>query len=562
MKHPHDPPQRAIRIAASALALTTALTFEPASALAQQATALERLEPAPASDALVAVPSAEVVGHLLPTTGLLVSYAEAPLSLKRDGGDNENLGDIVDHQVTLHVLASVALWDRLRLDFDVPLTLSQTGEFGGGAQFPSPGDASLNDIRGALRLELLPQQGSYPAAALAFSAWLPTGNESAYTGTGSTRFAPSIVVAHETSSLVWSATVGRRFESAAAPGLLGSEVMFGAGLAPRFGAFQIGPEVFGTTVADGGTTAFSRRTTSLEALLAARYRVGPVTLTAGAGPGLSAGIGTPEFRVIGGVALTPRGSEKKGEQHPVARPAPVPKSSSPIPPQDRDGDTVLDAADACPDVVGEPSATPPGCPADRDRDGIVDAEDACIDVPGVPSTTPGKNGCPSDRDGDGIVDAEDACVNEKGPKTTDPKTNGCPASVRLEGEQIIILEQVHFATARHEIKPESFELLTQVAGVLQQHPEIARLAVDGHTDSRGVEKDNVALSQRRALSVVRWLIEHGVDARRIEARGFGPRRPIADNGTDAGRAKNRRVEFQIRKRTNEGEAGWRDGPIE
>lgn len=561
MKHPHVPPCRRTRAAGCALALTVVLALHPASAAAQQATALERLEPAPAADALVSVPSAEVVGSLLPTTGLLVSYAQAPLSLKREGGDEENLGDIVDHQVTLHVLAGVALWDRLRLDVDVPLTLSQAGEFGGGAQFPSPGDASLNDIRGGLRLELLPQQGSYPAAALAFSAWLPTGNEAAYTGTGSTRFAPSIVLSHETSSLVWSATAGRRFESADAPGLLGSEITFAAGLAPRFGALQIGPEVFGTTVADGGTTAFSRRTTSLEALLAARYRVGRVTFTAGAGPGLTAGIGTPEFRVIGGVALTPRASEKK-DPHPVARPAPVPQPSSPKPPADRDGDTVLDADDACPDVVGAPSATPPGCPADRDRDGIVDAEDACIDVPGVASITPGKNGCPPDRDGDGIVDAEDACVDEKGPKTTDPKTNGCPASVRLEGEQIIILEQVHFATARHEIKPESFELLAQVVAVLQQHPEIARLAVDGHTDSRGVEKDNVALSQRRALSVVRWLIEHGVDARRLEARGFGPRRPVADNGTDAGRAKNRRVEFQIRKRTNEGEAGWRDGPIE
>jgi len=64
------------------------------------------------------------------------------------------------------------------------------------------------------------------------------------------------------------------------------------------------------------------------------------------------------------------------------------------------------------------------------------------------------------------------------------------------------------------------------------------------------------------VSVMRWLTEKGIDARRLEARGFGPRRPIADNKTDAGRSQNRRVEFQIRKRTDKGEAGWTDGPVE
>jgi len=533
----------------------------PRGASAQQATALERLEPAPAPDAFVAVPSAAVAGSLVPTTGVLLSYAHAPLSLKRETDEREVLGDIVDHQVTLHVLAGVALWDRLRVDLDVPLTLSQGGDYGGGSAFSSPSDATLNDVRGSLRLALLAQEGAYPAAAVAFSTWLPTGDEDAFAGTGSTRFAPSLIVSHETTSLVWSATVARRFQSADAPGLLGSEVLFAAGIAPRFGAFQLGPEVFGSTVADGRTAAFSRATTSLEALLAAKYRLGPATFTAGAGPGLTSGIGTPDVRVVLGVALTPRPGAKR-DAHPVARPLVVPSATSVTAPRDRDGDTVLDAEDGCPDVVGEPRGTPPGCPPDRDRDGILDAEDACVDVPGVASPSPAKHGCPSDRDGDGIVDAEDACPDERGPRTTDPKTHGCPASVRLEGEQIVILEQVHFATARHEIQPDSFALLGQVAEVLRQHPEIARLAVDGHTDDRGAAKDNVALSQRRALAVVRWLIDHGIDARRLEARGFGPRRPLADNTSDAGRAKNRRVEFQIRKRTPDGEAGWRDGPVE
>ncbi|HTJ81385.1 MAG TPA: OmpA family protein, partial [Polyangiaceae bacterium] len=62
-------------------------------------------------------------------------------------------------------------------------------------------------------------------------------------------------------------------------------------------------------------------------------------------------------------------------------------------------------------------------------------------------------------------------------------------------------------------------------------------------------------------SVERWLTEHGVDARRLEARGFGAKQPIADNATEEGRAKNRRVEFVILHRTGEGARGWIDGTL-
>ncbi len=109
---------------------------------------------------------------------------------------------------------------------------------------------------------------------------------------------------------------------------------------------------------------------------------------------------------------------------------------------------------------------------------------------------------------------------------------------------------------------ESFRVLQQVAGVLGDHPEIARLAVDGHTDNVGQDKANLALSRRRAIAVVRWLVEHGVDERRLEARGFGARQPIAEVNTKEGRAKNRRVEFQVLKKTDQGARGWKDGPID
>jgi outer membrane protein OmpA-like peptidoglycan-associated protein len=129
----------------------------------------------------------------------------------------------------------------------------------------------------------------------------------------------------------------------------------------------------------------------------------------------------------------------------------------------------------------------------------------------------------------------------------------------VEGTQIVILQSVNFATGSDVIAQDSYSLLEQVAAVFATHPEITRVAIDGHTDNAGIAKANVTLSQKRAVSVVRWLVEHGVDARRLEARGFGPRRPIADNATADGKAKNRRVEFQILKRSPKGEADWHEG---
>jgi hypothetical protein len=84
-----------------------------------------------------------------------------------------------------------------------------------------------------------------------------------------------------------------------------------------------------------------------------------------------------------------------------------------------------------------------------------------------------------------------------------------------------------------------------VAEVLKEHTEITKVLVEGHTDNRGGKGYNQALSERRAKSVMKWLVKHGIDAKRLEAKGFGQDRPIADNTTEEGRQKNRRVEFKI-----------------
>ncbi|HYG66893.1 MAG TPA: OmpA family protein, partial [Anaeromyxobacteraceae bacterium] len=87
--------------------------------------------------------------------------------------------------------------------------------------------------------------------------------------------------------------------------------------------------------------------------------------------------------------------------------------------------------------------------------------------------------------------------------------------------------------------------LDAIAGILEAHPEIGRIRVEGHTDDVGSAAYNKDLSQRRAESVVSALAARGVPRERLVPVGYGFERPVASNATALGRAKNRRVEFTI-----------------
>ena len=162
---------------------------------------------------------------------------------------------------------------------------------------------------------------------------------------------------------------------------------------------------------------------------------------------------------------------------------------------------------------------------------------------GVRTDDPKTSGCPSDRDKDGIVDTEDACPDAPGPRNADPKKSGCPF-VRIEAGQVKILEQIKFKNNSAEIV-DSQPIIDAVTRILKEHPEIKHLRVEGHTDNVGKPVYNKDLSRRRAASVEKTLIKAGVDKRTLSSEGFGLEKPIEDNGTDEGRAANRRVEFHI-----------------
>jgi len=179
---------------------------------------------------------------------------------------------------------------------------------------------------------------------------------------------------------------------------------------------------------------------------------------------------------------------------------------------------------------------------DTDRDQIPVGVDQCETEPEDLDGFQDEDGCPDpDNDQDGILDAADMCPLSAGPAAT----SGCAGSARIEGDRIILQGNVRFADGGDRIKTESLAMLDEIRATMVAHPEISRLAIEGNTDNRGSGAVNQALSERRARAVLRWLVEHGVEAARLESAGFGASRPVTTNDTIEGRLANRRVELRI-----------------
>jgi len=213
-------------------------------------------------------------------------------------------------------------------------------------------------------------------------------------------------------------------------------------------------------------------------------------------------------------------------------------------PIDADGDGVPNEADACPDTPRGTRVDARGCPLDGDGDGVFDGNDDCPNTP--KGATVDARGCPKDGDGDGVFDGIDRCPGTPAGSPVD--STGCPRAVKAaplftETKKSLVLEGVNFKTNSAVLTIESSAVLDGVAASLKDWAEV-RVEVGGHTDSTGNDAYNLTLSKRRAQSVVDYLASKGVDKSRMTSKGYGKADPIADNKTDAGRAKNRRVELK------------------
>jgi len=121
-----------------------------------------------------------------------------------------------------------------------------------------------------------------------------------------------------------------------------------------------------------------------------------------------------------------------------------------------------------------------------------------------------------------------------------------PVEVEAEVEEkIVITQKIHFEFDRATIRPISYPILDDVASLLQKNQQINLVRIEGHTDWIGSDAYNQKLSEARANSVRQYLIQHGIAPERFVAVGYGEARPIADNNTVQGRARNRRTEFTV-----------------
>ena len=204
-------------------------------------------------------------------------------------------------------------------------------------------------------------------------------------------------------------------------------------------------------------------------------------------------------------------------------------------PLDSDGDGVPDDMDKCPGTPAGTVVNADGCEPvkDSDGDGVLDPADKCPNTPAGAKVD--ANGCELDSDGDGVVDSKDQCPDT--PKGDRVDMFGCSFKKEIK------LPGVVFDTNSAELRPESYPILDGAAEVLKRYPEL-KVEVAGHTDSDASDAYNLALSNRRAATVMQYLKDKGA-ANELKSKGYGERQPIASNKNAEGKAQNRRVVLRV-----------------
>lgn len=179
-------------------------------------------------------------------------------------------------------------------------------------------------------------------------------------------------------------------------------------------------------------------------------------------------------------------------------------------------------------VIEEPIApVAPIVDGDDDNDGVLNSKDLCPNS--LPGAVVNENGCENDDDNDGVLNRLDKCPNTSEGVTVNAE--GCVATFNLN---------INFAYNSDRINTEYNEKLQEFAAMLQENPKL-NATIEAHTDSKGSEKYNQNLSEKRAASTVKALENLNISPERLQSIGYGETQPIASNDTEEGRKANRRV---------------------
>lgn len=176
----------------------------------------------------------------------------------------------------------------------------------------------------------------------------------------------------------------------------------------------------------------------------------------------------------------------------------------------------------------------------RDRRAVDRSERVALEI-----LMDGVAGASVDDDGDGVLGFRDACPEVAEVSNGIVDDDGCPDEVPPEVSALLgVVPGLEFKNNKWDVSPGSFAALDRIVIVLLKYPEVG-VAVSVHIDAKGSNKYSRQVTQKRADSIKRYLVEHGVAAHRVDPRGYEESRPIADNKTADGRATNRRVELEL-----------------
>jgi len=156
-----------------------------------------------------------------------------------------------------------------------------------------------------------------------------------------------------------------------------------------------------------------------------------------------------------------------------------------------------------------------------------------------------------DRDNDGILDRDDKCPDDMEDYDGVDDEDGCPEPDRgrvITGKsEIITLQPIEFEFDKDILRDSAYPILDEVIKAIQDNG-IALVEVQGHTDEQGDDGYNLDLSKRRAATVKKYLLDHGIESYRLQSQGYGETRPVDARHTQEAYTKNRRVAFKILKR--------------
>ncbi len=587
--------------------------------------------PSPGPLNFFAVESPEIGDDMMPSVGLMLSYQHRPFVLLNCAGndcsDSSNTIDAVANFATADIMGSFNFLKYFQVGLAIPMTIMHGEGFldegiqaGTGNSYTS---FVVGDIRVHLKARIIGKdREDGPSLAFAIIPTLPLGG---WTGMGESKdvedkgahgyggdgfltvVAPKVMFGYRFGPLRSGVSLGAlwRQESEILSTEVGPALTYGGAI-----GYTIIPEVEIIAELYGNKLLTSENFSDSESapllfLGGGRFRANDFIFNVAAGGGIIAGIGVPQFQVIGGMTWAPEKEEPVEEfvinefdidgdgidndsdecpDNPEDRDEFQDEDgcpdtdndndgildgydSCPMQPEDKDNfrdddgcpdldhdeDGILQVDDKCPDQAEDfdEFEDADGCPEpDNDKDGLEDGDDFCPNEAEDIDEYEDKDGCPDlDNDADGVADSKDKCPNEAETLNGYQDNDGCPdkgkALVVVTEDRIELKEMIKFKTGSDMIKgKQSFEILDIVGSILLDNTAL-RISIEGHTDNRGNAAKNRDLSKRRADSVKKYLKIKGVEEHRLETVGWGPDKPIEDNKKRKGRAANRRVEFIV-----------------